>query len=582
MTQTILIRRSVTPAKVPTTAQLSLGELALNTNDGKLFFKKDVSGVQSIVEVGATTLTGDVTGSGNDTITVTLANSGVTAGTYKSVTVDAKGRVTAGTSPTTLSGFGITDGVNSSLLGAANGVATLDSAGKVPAAQLPSYVDDVLEYAKLAAFPATGTAGIIYVALDTNKTYRWSSTVYVEISASPGSTDAVAEGATNLYFTAARAQAAVTSITGNAATATKLATARSIAMTGDLTWSIASFDGSANVTAAGTLAASGVTAGTYPKVTVDSKGRVTAGAVLAATDIPALDWTKITTGKPTTLSGYGITDAAPLTHTTDATLHLTTAQNTWIDAITATSTEVNYLSGVTSAIQTQLNNKQASLGFTAENAANKGVANGYAGLDATGKVPAAQLPSYVDDVLEYTNLAAFPATGVSSTIYVALDTNKIYRWTGTVYVEISPVVGNSDTATKLATARTITLSGDVTGSTSFDGSANVTITTALAANSVILGTDTTGNYVGTIAAGTAGAQTGTSGLTITAVAGEGTAATLALSTTGVTAGTYKSVTVDAQGRVSAGTNPTTLAGYGITDAYNKTTIDTMTLDGGSY
>lgn len=56
--------------------------------------------------------------------------------------------------------------------------------GKVPASQLPSYVDDVLEYANFAAFPATGESGKIYVALNTNLTYRWSGSAYVEISAS--------------------------------------------------------------------------------------------------------------------------------------------------------------------------------------------------------------------------------------------------------------------------------------------------------------------------------------------------------------------------------------------------------------
>ena len=76
--------------------------------------------------------------------------------------------------------------------------------GKVPASQLPSYVDDVLEYANLAAFPATGESGKIYVAQDTNKTFRWSGSTYVEISASPGSTDAVPEGVTNLYHTSTR------------------------------------------------------------------------------------------------------------------------------------------------------------------------------------------------------------------------------------------------------------------------------------------------------------------------------------------------------------------------------------------
>ena len=84
--------------------------------------------------------------------------------------------------------------------GVANGYASLDAGSKVPASQLPSYVDDVLEFANLAAFPGTGSTGIIYVALDTNKIYRWSGSVYVEISPSPGSTDAVPEGSTNLYF----------------------------------------------------------------------------------------------------------------------------------------------------------------------------------------------------------------------------------------------------------------------------------------------------------------------------------------------------------------------------------------------
>jgi len=80
-------------------------------------------------------------------------------------------------------------------------------AGKVPSSQLPSYVDDVLAFANLAAFPGTGETDKIYVANDTNKIYRWSGSAYVEISASPGTTDAVTEGSTNLYYTAARAKA---------------------------------------------------------------------------------------------------------------------------------------------------------------------------------------------------------------------------------------------------------------------------------------------------------------------------------------------------------------------------------------
>jgi hypothetical protein len=90
--------------------------------------------------------------------------------------------------------------------------------GTVPASQLPSYVDDVLEFATLAAFPATGETGKIYVATGSNKTYRWSGSSYVEMTSSPGSTDAVPEGATNLYFTAARAVSALASTLASYAT----------------------------------------------------------------------------------------------------------------------------------------------------------------------------------------------------------------------------------------------------------------------------------------------------------------------------------------------------------------------------
>ena len=68
--------------------------------------------------------------------------------------------------------------------GAVDGVATLDGAGKIPTTQLPPYVSDVIEADSQSAFPSEGEVNKIYVAKDTNKTYRWSGTQYVEISAS--------------------------------------------------------------------------------------------------------------------------------------------------------------------------------------------------------------------------------------------------------------------------------------------------------------------------------------------------------------------------------------------------------------
>lgn len=84
--------------------------------------------------------------------------------------------------------------LDASLKGVANGVAELDANGKVLTSQLPSFVDDVIEAENFAVLPNEGETGKIYVTLDDNKTYRWSGSTYVEISASLalGETDSTA------------------------------------------------------------------------------------------------------------------------------------------------------------------------------------------------------------------------------------------------------------------------------------------------------------------------------------------------------------------------------------------------------
>ncbi|TGV82170.1 hypothetical protein EN801_032795, partial [Mesorhizobium sp. M00.F.Ca.ET.158.01.1.1] len=62
----------------------------------------------------------------------------------------------------------------------AGNVPVLDGSGKIAAAVLPSYVDDVLEFANFAALPGTGETGKIYITLDTNAEYRWSGSVYIQ------------------------------------------------------------------------------------------------------------------------------------------------------------------------------------------------------------------------------------------------------------------------------------------------------------------------------------------------------------------------------------------------------------------
>lgn len=95
-----------------------------------------------------------------------------------------------------------------------------------------------------------------------------------------------------------------------------------------------------------------------------------------------------------------------------------------------TSTELGHLSGVTSSVQSQLGDKI--------NSAEKGAANGVVPLNGSTKIDATYLPSYVDDVLEFADLASLPVTGETGKIYVTLDTNKTYRWSGSAYIEVSP------------------------------------------------------------------------------------------------------------------------------------------------
>ena len=387
-------------------------------------------------------------GSLNASSVFTLADTGVSPGQFTKVTVDSKGRVTSATNvtaadipaldaskittgtlsvptsanaatatrlatPRTINGVAFDGSANVTLnavdstariavteKGIPNGVATLDATGLIPSSQLPSYVDDVVEFNNFAALPLTGETSKIYVTTDNNRTYRWTGSSYIEISPTTGTSDA----------------------------AIKLATPRTIALTGDGAWNV-SFDGSTNVTSSLTLSDTGVAGGTYPKVTVDSKGRVTAGVALSATDIPVLDAAKITTG----------------------TLSVPTTAN----AGTATKLAVaRTINGVafdgTANITINAEDSTPRIAVT-----EKGVANGVASLDANGLIHTTQLPAFLDDVIEAASLAAFPVVGAQGIIYIALDTNNIYRWSGSAYISLTtpPVKTRYMTAASLYIAR---------------------------------------------------------------------------------------------------------------------------------
>lgn len=167
------------------------------------------------------------------------------------------------------------------------GIATLDSSGKVPSEQLPSYVDDVLEYANKSAFPSASKAerGKIYVALDTNLTYRWSGTTWVELS-SPikfGTTSGTAYEGSNGQANRNDINAILNgSKTVGQAKTLDHSIELSISQSDDIMGCSTDFDGSdETITLPGLqLTNTGVAEGTYSVVSVNTKGRVTAGAQL--------------------------------------------------------------------------------------------------------------------------------------------------------------------------------------------------------------------------------------------------------------------------------------------------------------
>ena len=249
---------------------------------------------------------------------------------------------------------------------------------------------------------------------------------------------AVALDTGNVYIGTTSGNVHVNPKGGTADTAAKLSTPRAFSIAGDGTAQAVNFDGSANVELQLVLAnIASLTAGTYTKVTVDAKGRVTAGQTIEVSDLPSIPSTKVT--------GLG-TAAAANTGAAQGNVPVVQADGKLLASL------IPDLSGTYVPVTTTINGKPLSAAVTlsaedvgAVPATAKGQAGGVAELDSAGKVPAAQLPSYVDDVLEYDSQSDFPETGEDGKIYIAKDTNLTYRWSGTQYVEISASLALGET-----------------------------------------------------------------------------------------------------------------------------------------
>ena len=250
---------------------------------GKGLSTNDYTDADAAIVAGVTTALGNkvdkVEGKGLSTNDYTDADAAIVAG----VTTALAGKV------------------DTTSVGAASGVAQLDSNGKVPSSQLPSYVDDVLEYASTSAFPATGETGKIYVALDTNKTYRWGGSDYVEISESLalGETSSTAYAGDKGKANADNIATIQGLIPSTASTSNKLATAEDIPVitgkadkvSGAVSGNFAGLDSNGNLTDSGSKASDFLTSsdisGKQDKtletaITVDGVSQTTVEGALGA------------------------------------------------------------------------------------------------------------------------------------------------------------------------------------------------------------------------------------------------------------------------------------------------------------
>ena len=357
-----------------------------------------------------------------------------------------------------------------------------------------------------------------------------------------GATPTVAIGqdvATSASVQFAKVTAPVTgNLTGNADTATTLQTPRTISLSGDVSGSV-SFNGSANVDITATVQPNSVALGT--DTTGNYVNDVVSGTGVTVTHAPGEGSSaSIAIGQDvaTSASVQFAKVTAPLDGNASTASTLQTPRTIALTGDVSGSVSFNGASDVSISATVQPNS--VSLG-----------------TDTTG--------NYVNDVTAGTGVTVThtPGEGSSPTIAIgqAVGTSSSVQFAAVTAPLVGNVTGNADTATALQTARVIALSGDVSGSVSFNGTGNVDISTTIGANSVSLGSDTSGDYVSSLVAGT--------GVSLANNSGETATPTISI---GQAVGTSASVTfakVDTTGDVTVGGN--------LTVNGTTTTLNTETL-----
>ena len=351
----------------------------------------------------------------------------------------------------------------------------------------------------------SGSAGI------TNANLANSDVTIGSTSISLGATSTTLAGLTSVTSTGF-----VGDLTGNADTATALSSAVTVELTGPVT-------GSATFTSAGDTASISTTLTADPTITLT--GAVTGSATM--TNLGNVSITTTATSDPTITLAGDLSGSATLTNLGDATLTATIAANS---VALGTDTTGNYVATI---------------------AAGEGI-----DVSGSGSESAAITISAEDATDTNKGIASFNSTDfLVSSGAVSLAKDPVITLTGAVTGSATMTnLGNVSIATTATSDPTITLTGDVTGSGTMTNLGSVSFATTIAANSVALGTDTTGNYVG------AGATSG-NGISGSVSSEGGTFTVTSNATNANTASTI--VFRDGSGNFSAGviTATTTAARY---------------------
>jgi len=459
------------------------------------------------------TVTGDATtdsaqsfdGTGNVALPITLANSGVSAGSYGGaaavpiITVDSKGRITSATTTAVGSGLTvigdsgsedidlltesltITGGTNLTSSAASNGVTlNLDNDISITTAAVSGVV----------------TAGGGFVGdLTGNAATATLATNAQGLTGTPSVTvNAITSAQINNTGVVTASGGFVGDLTGNSSTATQLATARDFTLTGDVTTDSAqSFNGTGNVALPVTLANSGVSAATYgsasaiPVLTVDSKGRVTSATTTAvgsgltvvgdsgSEDINLLSESLTISGGSNLNSnaasnGVTVNLNDDISIVTAAVSGVVTASGGFVGNLTGNVTgDASGNAGTATALQTARTIGGVSFDGTAN--INLPGVNQAGNQDTSGNAATATLATNAQGLTGTPNVTvnSVTSTHINNSGITTSTGGFVGQLTGNVVGNVTgDVTGNADTASTLETARTI-------GGVSFDGSADINL-----------------------------------------------------------------------------------------------------------